>query len=100
MTLKISCPIYPTEDESKILGALKNIFPNCEFENTNGVFYSVCGDLSYFFDILNVSGLTDLFYQELDENSYVLLSKQAAVHGKVLLDEEQPLGNIKVVPHV
>ena len=100
MEFKITCPVYPTENKDVVLSGLQNLFPDCVFNYLNNQFTTVCENLDYFFDILDELELRDFFFQELETNSYILLNKQAALHNKILFDDEQPLGSIKVMLNV
>lgn len=100
--MKISSIVNPTENEAKIMEALKNVFPEGKFFLKINKIIGVCDNPQTFKekvltrDILHV--LEKQFKKNLKNNSAVIqLNKQAAIHGVLNIVEDEPtLGSIRV----
>lgn len=109
----IEIPIYPTEDQSKVEKAFRNIFGSLEYkmEKRVGINYLIheTDDLSVL-DYL-YSKIRDLKYldtvrrqlkqnKETENNTILYLNKQAAYVGRVSLielEDDPPLGAISII---
>ena len=105
--VKISCRIYPTEDEKKVLGAMGNIFPTVEFktEREGGEAFGESTDQASLIELREL-----IKKQKIEETArgyllgntkgkrlHISLNKAAAAMGKVnLVDFDMALGAIEV----
>ncbi|MHC1604415.1 MAG: RNA-binding domain-containing protein [Candidatus Methanofastidiosia archaeon] len=104
MRIEIKTTIYPTEDEEKIMSALKNIFPKIGFnrkENTVMGFSNNLEDLAVLKELIAKQGIRDTARHVLKENKTkntitFSLNKQVATVGKVNFSNDCPMGPIRV----
>lgn len=94
--------VYPTENEKKIRKGLEKIFPSIKWEKKGNKVIGWVDDMRNFLVKLARRRIRKTFREILlrnrkDDESFFELNKQAACLGKVnLVEEEYPLGNIKV----
>ena len=102
-TVSISCPIFPSEDKTKVLSALQNIFPETEFELNGDIFEGIANNLDYFSKQIRKQKILDatrstLIQGKSNNKITFKLNKQAAFMGKISFIQEKNtiLGAIKV----
>lgn len=96
----VEADLLNTEDKKKVLTALNNLFPNSKFREMEGKLVGDV-DLTFFKKILEKEKIRAAIESVLDENitgqhSYINLNKSAALYGKVALDEDSPVGKIRL----
>ncbi len=97
-----SSPIYPTEDQDKVLECLKNIFPDAHFEISTERVEFTCENLDHFFDLILDQKIRDTTAMVLerglvDGETSFFLNKQASFMSKVnFTDGNSNLGDIEV----
>ena len=105
MKVKVSAPVYPTENLKKVLGALENIFPAVEFKESEGELIGESidkGSLVDFKERLKNQKIRDsakaFLLNSIEKNKLVFqINKQAACMGKInFVDFEVVLGGIEV----
>lgn len=100
-SFRASARVFPTEDPSKVSGALLNLFPDARMTNSSD------GVVAEFDNIDNLARLVtdqktrysfmDAMNEGCSEDHFVMtLNKQAATVSRVnVVDEPKPLGNIE-----
>jgi hypothetical protein len=96
----VEADVNPTEDPEKVKAAVLSIFPGAELQ-TKGQKLAGNAVLSVFKEQLEKEKIRVTICTILDSNfsegkSYVDLHKLAAVAGRVSVDEEFPLGKIRL----
>ena len=104
MKIKISTPIYPTEDEAKIVSSLEKIFPIKFKKKKNGIVgetqdVDVLKELKQ--KILDSRVLNTVLYliesNKTNNNSKIMLNKQTLMVGKIhFVEEDYALGNVTI----
>ncbi len=100
--IEIETEINPTEDEEKVIQAIKNIFPDAEIEIEDGKLRARAWDLKKFRDLLRRQRILDTARSELlrgrsGNEITIYLNKQTAYISKVnFADEDAILSPIKV----
>jgi predicted RNA binding protein with dsRBD fold (UPF0201 family) len=94
MTARVEADLFPTEDAEKLKEALLKIFPDADFKISKDRITAEV-DLEKFKELCKEKSLSTL--RELEEKGEVNLNKLAASAGKIALDEEFPLGTIRVI---
>ena len=106
--IEMSCPINPSEDPSKIMKSISNIFPNSEIKTEN---FSVSAhsknlnSLEKIYETIHSKKSQKTYTRNLEDNlendsTWFYLNKQAAYVEEVVIceeAEESPLGPIKVI---
>ena len=106
--IEMSCPVNPSEDPSKIIKLISNIFPNSEIKTEN---FSVSAhsknlnSLEKIYETIHSKKSQKTYTRNLEDNlendsTWFYLNKQAAYVGEVVIceeAEESPLGPIKVI---
>jgi len=105
MKLRVSGEFHPTEEKTKLLRALENVFPNLEFKEKNNLLEATGNDLNdlialkELFKVQTIRDTARAFLEhkvEGDKLSFEL-NKQAAFMGKInFVDFDIALGTIKV----
>lgn len=90
----------PTEDRKKVLLAVSALFPNSKLSEHTGKMTGKVG-LSHFKELAEKEKIRAAVEAELDTNiagarSHIDLNKTAAYSGKVGLDEQSPIGKIRL----
>ncbi len=95
MMLNISVDIKPTENKDVLIEIIKKIFPDSELkikkESIEGT-----ADFELFKELCEKQKAV-VVLNRLEENGSVELNKLAATNGKVGLNEDFPLGCIKII---
>jgi predicted RNA binding protein with dsRBD fold (UPF0201 family) len=97
---KIEADLKPTEDPEKVIGAVMRIFPNARLREEHG---RIVGDtnLDFFRELLEKQKIRFSFAEILEKNQYgkttfIDLNKLAAEAGRIGVDEDFPLGKIRL----
>ncbi len=105
--IRVQCQVYPSEDPSKVLRAVKNVISSCSPELQDGRVLAVTKSpsaLSIIYEQVRSRRVMGVFRRVLEANviansTWFYLNKQAAYVGTVSICEEEsesPLGPIKV----
>lgn len=91
----------PTEDEKKLVEAVKNVFPNAKLSREKDRLVGET-DLGVFMELLRKEKVRKTVRELLVKNkegksSHLDISKMACVAGKVGFDEGFPLGKVRLV---
>ena len=106
--IEMSCSVNPSEDPSKIMKSISNIFPNSEIKTEN---FSVSAhsknlnSLEKIYEAIHSKKSQKTYTRNLENNlgndsTWFYLNKQAAYVEEVVIceeAEESPLGPIKVI---
>ena len=106
--IEMSCSVNPSEDPSKIMKSISNIFPNSEIKTEN---FSVSAhsknlnSLEKIYETIHSKKSQKTYTRNLEDNlgndsTWFYLNKQAAYVEEVVIceeAEESPLGPIKVI---
>ncbi|HJM25143.1 MAG TPA: RNA-binding domain-containing protein [Nitrosopumilus sp.] len=106
--IEMSCSVNPSEDPSKIMKSISNIFPNSEIKTEN---FSVSAhsknlnSLEKIYEAIHSKKSQKTYTRNLEDNlgndsTWFYLNKQAAYVEEVVIceeAEESPLGPIKVI---
>ena len=106
--IEMSCSVNPSEDPSKIMKSISNIFPNSEIKTEN---FSVSAhsknlnSLEKIYEAIHSKKSQKTYTRNLEDNlgndsTWFYLNKQAAYAEEVVIceeAEESPLGPIKVI---
>ncbi len=106
--IEMSCSVNPSEDPSKIIKSISNIFPNSEIKTEN---FSVSAhsknlnSLEKIYETIHSKKSQKTYTRNLEDNlendsTWFYLNKQAAYVEEVVIceeAEESPLGPIKVI---
>ncbi len=104
MKIKISTPIYPTENEEKIISSLEKIFP-IKFKKKKKEIYGESKNIEILSDVkqkIQDARIKNTIFYLIEKNktnnsSKLELNKQTLVIGKIhFVEEEYPLGNITI----
>jgi len=104
MDILVKCKINPTEDGYKVLKALRNIFPDMEFEEDEDRIHGRSDsieDMSVLKELIESQSIRDSARKAIRKGSregLVMfdLNKQAASVSKINFSSESPLGPINV----
>ncbi len=96
----IEVDLLPTEDVKKVLEAVARIFPDSKLSEKDGKMIGSV-DLSFFRQLAEKEGINTAVEAILDKNlsgqrSYIDLNKMAACAGKIGMDEDSPVGKIRL----
>ena len=99
--VRLTVPLYATEEPEKVLRAVLNIFPDAKLEVGETEIAGTSGSLERFGFLLREQAIRSsargVFFRKRDGcNLRFSLSKQAAFAGKVNFGLKAPLGNIEV----
>ena len=100
--VNIETEIHPTEDERKVIEAVRNLFPNAEIKIENGKLFAKTTDLSRFRELLRKQKILDTARTELVKGRQngeivVYLNKQTATVSRInFCDEKSILSPLKV----
>jgi len=100
--VEIETDVHPTEDEEKVIQAVKNLFPNVDVKIEDGKLYAITYDLSKFRELLRRQRILDTVRSELlkkrrGNEATVYLNKQTAVVSRVnFADEDAILSPLRV----
>lgn len=90
--IEVFAKIFPTEDEEKLLTALKNLFPSISFKKEDNKFIGKSGkmfDLDYIKQRIKSKLIINTVFYLFEKNQTLRLNKQTAFIGKVnFLDKE------------
>ncbi len=106
--IEMSCSVNPSEDPSKIMKSISNIFPNSEIKTEN---FSVSAhsknlnSLEKIYEAIHSKKSQKTYTRNLEDNlgndsTWFYLNKQAAYVEEVVIceeAEESPVGPIKVI---
>jgi hypothetical protein len=106
--IEMFCSVNPSEDPTKIIKSILNIFPNSEIKNENFLISSHSKDLHSFekiYEAIHSEKSQKTYTRNLENNlennsTWFYLNKQAAYVEQVAICEEvgeSPLGPIKVI---
>jgi predicted RNA binding protein with dsRBD fold (UPF0201 family) len=105
MKIKIYTPIYPTEDEEKIISSLEKIFPTIKFKKVKNEIVGETQDVDVLKNvkqkILDARILNTVLYliesNKGNNSSKLMLNKQTLIVGKIhFVEENYPLGNVTI----
>jgi predicted RNA binding protein with dsRBD fold (UPF0201 family) len=100
-SVKVSCPIYPSEDPEKVKNAINRIFPGIELSEADGKLIGG-GSLDTFSKLIRKQAILDstramLFKGIRGDTTLIRLNKQVATVGIISFAEPRTvLGNIDV----
>ncbi|MBQ8179026.1 MAG: hypothetical protein IJ026_01070 [Candidatus Methanomethylophilaceae archaeon] len=100
-TVKINCPVNPSEDEEKVRSAVLSIFPDAELVQEDGVLRGTAS-LDKFSRLIRKQKILDatravMISNVRGESTRMTLNKQVATVGKVSFADRRPvLGAIEV----
>lgn len=100
--VEIETDVHPTEDEEKVIQAVKNLFPNVDVKIEDGKLYAITYDLSKFRELLRRQRILDTVRSELlkkrrGNEATVYLNKQTAVVSRInFADEDAILSPLRV----
>jgi len=100
--IEITTDVHPTEDEEKVIEAVRNVFPDAEIKIEDGKLVAVARDLSMLRDLLRKQRILDTARSELVRNRRgneitVYLNKQTATVSRInFTDEDAILSPLKV----
>jgi predicted RNA binding protein with dsRBD fold (UPF0201 family) len=102
-TIRVHCPVFPSEDPEKVMKAVKNIFPDLGLTAENGALTGETANLEHFAAQIRRQRILDTTRSVLmkgrrgDERTIFNMNKQAAFAGKISFTEERTiLGTINV----
>jgi predicted RNA binding protein with dsRBD fold (UPF0201 family) len=92
--MKIEADLKPTENPKKIIEAIKNIFPD---SNPKVKKNKIIGDTDgkKFEELIAKQNIKATIYKEM-QKGYIDINKLAALAGIVSIDEDFPLGKIRL----
>lgn len=94
--------IHPTEEEEKVIGAIKNLFPDAKIEISEGKVFAIARDLKTFRELLRRQKILDTARSELLRNRRgsevtIYLNKQTATISRInFCDENVALSPLRV----
>jgi predicted RNA binding protein with dsRBD fold (UPF0201 family)/adenylate kinase family enzyme len=100
--IEITTDVHPTEDEEKVIEAVRNIFPDAEIRIEDGKLIAIARDLSRLRDLLRKQRILDTTRSELIRNRHgneitVYLNKQTATVSRInFTDEDTILSPLRV----
>ncbi|RLI77666.1 hypothetical protein DRP05_09470 [Archaeoglobales archaeon] len=94
--VEIETTIFPTEDEEKVVDAVKNLFPKAKIKIENGKLYAKTTDLNKFRELLRRQRILDTARTELikgkqNDEIIVYLNKQTATISRINFCEENAI---------
>ena len=101
-TVRISCPVFPSEDPEKVKKAVLNIFPGVALDISEDMIRSEAAGMDHFGEQIRRQRILDtarsvMIKGRRGESTYFDLNKQAAYVGKIsFVDGKAVLGTIKV----
>jgi len=101
-TIRISCPVFPSEDPDRVRLAVLNIFPDAEPNVEEDVITAEVPEMGHFGEQIRRQRILDTARSVLikginGRRSTLHMNKQAAYVGKIsFVDERTVLGTIKV----
>lgn len=104
LSVKLSCPLYPSEDPEKVKAAILNIFPDATLDISNDRIEGTTDNLNKFAAQIRKQEILDTTRALLlkgmrrgTDMTVVHLNKQVAFAGSISFSEERTvLGTIKV----
>ena len=104
LSVKISCPVFPSEDPNKVKEAITKIFPDAEFSENDDGYECTAPSLDHFSKQIRKQKILDTTRSQMQRGLKrtgritINLNKQVAYMGKVSFCEGKViLGTIKVV---
>jgi len=100
--VEIETIVHPTEDEEKVVKAVKNLFPDANIRLDGGKLYAVSQNLSKLRELLRKQKIldtarTELLKNRLGSETTVYLNKQTAVVSRInFADEDAILSPLRV----
>ncbi|MFN3383548.1 MAG: AAA family ATPase [Archaeoglobaceae archaeon] len=100
--VEIETFVHPTEEEEKVVKAIRNLFPDAKIEIENGRVFAVARDLKQFKELLKRQKILDTARTELlrgkkGNETVVFLNKQTATVSRInFCDENVALSPLKV----
>jgi predicted RNA binding protein with dsRBD fold (UPF0201 family)/cytidylate kinase len=100
--VEIETDVYPTEDENKVIQAVKNIFPDAEISIEGNKLYARARDVDKFRDLLRKQKILDTARSEIQKGRrgaevLVYLNKQTATVSRInFCDEDLTLSPLRV----
>ena len=102
------CPLFPSEDPSKLRKTLENILHDTDIKETPNSIKAISKSLTSLekiYDVIQSRRSQRAYRRQLmtnlrDDNTWFYLNKQAAFMNTIALcaeDEESPLGPIKII---
>jgi predicted RNA binding protein with dsRBD fold (UPF0201 family) len=101
-TIRVSCPVFPSEDPEKVKKAVMNIFPDIDADIRDGALTGETISLEHFAEQIRRQRILDtarsvLMKGRRGERTVFNMNKQAAFAGKISFAEEKTiLGTINV----
>ncbi|MDR0791305.1 MAG: hypothetical protein LBE47_02070 [Methanomassiliicoccaceae archaeon] len=101
-TIRISCPIFPSEDPERVMRAVSNIFPDAALDVNENMITAEQTDMRHFGEQIRRQRILDtarsvMIKGRKGERSVFHMNKQTAYAGKISFVEEKTiLGTIKV----
>jgi predicted RNA binding protein with dsRBD fold (UPF0201 family) len=102
-TIRVYCPVFPSEDPEKVMRAVNNIFPDMELSTEDDAIRGDTANLEHFASQIRRQQILDSARSILmkgrrgDERTVFNMNKQAAFAGKISFTEERTiLGTINV----
>lgn len=93
---KIESDLMPTEDPKRLMRSIKKIFPDADLRVEKNKIIGE-SDLEHFNELLANQRIRNTIHDELEKNKNQLdLSKLACEVGKISLDEDFPLGKVRL----
>ncbi|MEM0329901.1 MAG: AAA family ATPase [Archaeoglobaceae archaeon] len=91
--VEIETEIHPTEEDEKVVNAIKKLFPDAKIRIENGKLFAIARDLGRFRDLLRRQKILDTARAELLKNRsgnrvVIYLNKQTATVSKINFCEE------------
>ena len=103
ISVKISCPVFPSEDPDKVKEAITKIFPDAEFSENDDGYECTAPSLDHFSKQIRKQKILDttrsvMIRGKRGDRTRFFLNKQVAFVGKISFCEEKTiLGTIKVL---
>lgn len=100
--VEIETFLHPTEEEEKVVKAIRNLFPDARIEIENNKVFAVARDLKHFKELLKKQRISDTARSELlrgrkGNEIVVFLNKQTATVSRInFCDKEVALSPLKV----
>lgn len=96
----VEADLLPTEDRKKVADALARIFPGSKLSEKGGKMVGIVG-LSFFKQLVEKEKIMAAVEAILDKNlsgqrSHIDLNKMAACAGRIGIDEDSPIGKIRL----
>jgi predicted RNA binding protein with dsRBD fold (UPF0201 family) len=102
-TIRVSCPVFPSEDPEKVMTAVRNIFPDIAISTENNIMIGDTANLEHFAAQIRRQRILDTARSVLmkgrrgEERTVFNMNKQAAFAGKISFTEERTiLGTMNV----